>query len=41
MAFDAFRTSLEERLKQEGKVKMYPEKLKVFGDFALPTGPSL
>jgi len=31
LAFDAFRTSLEERLKQEGKVRLMPEKLKSFG----------
>jgi len=31
LAFDAFRTSLEERLKQEGKLKLMPEKLKSFG----------
>jgi len=32
LAFDAFRTSLEERLKQEGKLKLMPEKLKSFGN---------
>jgi len=31
LAYDAFRTSLEERLKQDGKLKMYPEKLRAFG----------
>ena len=31
LAFDAFRTSLEERLKQEGKLKLMPEKLRGFG----------
>jgi len=31
LAFDAFRSALEERLKQEGKLKMYPEKLRGFG----------
>src|ERR1700745_1682789 len=30
LAFDAFRTSLEERLKQEGKLKLMPEKLRGF-----------
>jgi peptidyl-prolyl cis-trans isomerase D len=33
MAFDAFRLSLEERLKQEGKLKMMPDKMRGFGDF--------
>jgi len=32
LAYEAFRSSLEERLKQEGKLKMMPEKLKGFGD---------
>ena len=31
LAFDAFRTALGDRLKQEGKLKLMPEKLKVFG----------
>jgi peptidyl-prolyl cis-trans isomerase D len=33
VAFEAFRTSLEARLKDEGKLKMYPERLKAFGSF--------
>lgn len=33
LAFEAFRTSLDERLKQEGKLKMFPEKMSAFGDF--------
>lgn len=33
LAFEAFRTALESRLKQEGKLKMMPEKLKSFGTF--------
>ncbi|HVM74794.1 MAG TPA: peptidyl-prolyl cis-trans isomerase [Candidatus Saccharimonadales bacterium] len=33
LAFDAFRTSLEDRLKAEGKVKIMPDKLKGFGNF--------
>ena len=33
MAFEAFRTALDNRLKQEGKLKMMPEKLKTFGSF--------
>jgi peptidyl-prolyl cis-trans isomerase D len=31
VAFEAFRTALEERLKKEGKLQMMPEKLKGFG----------
>jgi peptidyl-prolyl cis-trans isomerase D len=31
LAFDAFRTALGDRLKQEGKLKLMPEKLKAFG----------
>jgi peptidyl-prolyl cis-trans isomerase D len=31
VAFDAFRTALSDRLKQEGKLKIMPEKLKNFG----------
>jgi peptidyl-prolyl cis-trans isomerase D len=31
LAFEAFRTSLENRLKQEGKLRLMPEKLKNFG----------
>ncbi len=33
MAFEAFRTALDNRLKQEGKLKLMPEKLKSFGTF--------
>lgn len=32
LAFEAFRTALEARLRQEGKLQIYPEKLKGFGD---------
>jgi peptidyl-prolyl cis-trans isomerase D len=32
VAFDAFRLALEARLKQEGKLKTYPEKLKLSND---------
>ena len=32
LAFEAFRTALENRLKQEGKLKLMPDKLKGFGD---------
>lgn len=31
LAFEAFRTTLEERLKQEGKLKLMPDKLRGFG----------
>ena len=34
LAFEAFRTALEARLKQEGKLQIMPEKLKGFGDFS-------
>jgi peptidyl-prolyl cis-trans isomerase D len=34
LAYEAFRSSLEERLKQEGKLKLMPEKLKGFGDLS-------
>jgi peptidyl-prolyl cis-trans isomerase D len=34
LAYEAFRTSLEQRLKQEGKLKLMPEKLKGFGDLS-------
>jgi hypothetical protein len=33
VAFEAFRTALSDRLKQEGKLKLMPEKLKTFGSF--------
>jgi peptidyl-prolyl cis-trans isomerase D len=32
LAFEAFRTALEDRLKKDGKLQMMPEKLKGFGD---------
>lgn len=31
VAYDAFRTALDDRLKQDGKVKMYPDKMRGFG----------
>jgi peptidyl-prolyl cis-trans isomerase D len=34
VAFRAFQTQLEARLKQEGKLKIMPDKLKTFGDLA-------
>jgi peptidyl-prolyl cis-trans isomerase D len=33
LAFDAFRAALDTRLKQEGKLKLMPDKLKGFGTF--------
>ena len=33
LAFEAFQTALDTRLKQEGKLKLMPEKLKGFGTF--------
>jgi peptidyl-prolyl cis-trans isomerase D len=36
LAFSAFQTSLNDRLKQEGKLKLYPEKMSAFGDFGSP-----
>jgi hypothetical protein len=33
LAFEVFRTALDNRLKQEGKLKLMPEKLKSFGSF--------
>ena len=41
MAFDAFRLSLEERLKQQGKLKLMPDKMRGFGDFgSSPNSPN-
>ncbi len=33
LAFEAFQSALDNRLKQEGKLKLMPEKLKSFGTF--------
>jgi peptidyl-prolyl cis-trans isomerase D len=33
LAFEAFRTALDTRMKQDGKLKLMPEKLKSFGSF--------
>jgi peptidyl-prolyl cis-trans isomerase D len=33
LAFEAFQTALDNRLKQEGKLKLMPDKLKSFGTF--------
>ena len=38
LAFKAFRVSLEERLKKEGKLTLIPDKMKTFGSFG--GGPS-
>jgi len=32
LAYEAFRSGLEERLKQEGKLRLMPEKMRTFGD---------
>jgi peptidyl-prolyl cis-trans isomerase D len=34
LAYQAFRTALGDRLKQEGKLKLMPEKMKSFGSFS-------
>lgn len=34
LAFDAFRSALEDRLKQEGKLKLFPDKLRGFGSLS-------
>jgi peptidyl-prolyl cis-trans isomerase D len=34
LAYEAFRTALDERLKQEGKLKLMPEKMKNFGSLS-------
>jgi hypothetical protein len=33
LAFEAFQKALDNRLKEEGKLKLMPEKLKSFGSF--------
>ena len=38
LAFEAFRTSLEEKLKRDGTVKLYPDKMAGFGDFGSSKG---
>lgn len=38
LAYEAFRTSLEERMKKDGKTKLYPERLRGFGDLNTPVG---
>ena len=34
LAFEAFRTALDDRMKQDGTLKLMPEKLKSFGSFS-------
>ena len=36
LAFEAFRTALEDRMKTEGKLKMYPDKMRGFGTANFP-----
>ncbi|MGB7493135.1 MAG: peptidylprolyl isomerase [Candidatus Acidiferrum sp.] len=36
MAFDAFRIALEDRLKQQGKLKLMPDRLRNYGNFGIP-----
>ncbi len=36
LVFEAFRTSLEERMKAEGKLKLMPDKMRGFGDLSTP-----
>ncbi len=36
LAFETFRTSLEARLKAEGKLKMYPDRMRGFGSGNIP-----
>jgi len=36
LAFQAFQTSLDERLKQDGTLKLYPDKMTAFGSTKLP-----
>ncbi len=38
LAFEAFRTSLDARMKQDGQLKLYPDKMASFGDFGNPKG---
>ena len=40
LAFDAFRTALEDRLKAEGKLKIMPDKLRGFGSLGKAGFPS-
>jgi peptidyl-prolyl cis-trans isomerase D len=38
LAFQAFQSSLDERLKKDGTLKLYPEKMASFGDLGGPKG---
>ena len=38
LAFEAFRSSLDARMKQDGQLKLYPEKMAAFGDLGNPQG---
>jgi len=38
LAFQAFQTSLDDRLKKDGTLKLYPEKMASFGDLGNPQG---
>jgi hypothetical protein len=40
MAFEAFRTALEDRLKTEGKLKIMADKMRGFGDLGKSGNPS-
>jgi hypothetical protein len=40
LAFQTFRTALEDRLKKEGKLTIYQDKMKTFGELgSSPFGP--
>ena len=41
VAFDAFRTTLEARLKKEGLLKLNQDKMRGFGDLGSPSGPPI
>jgi len=36
LAFEAFQTQLDDKLKQDGTLKLYPDKMAAFGDFKNP-----
>jgi peptidyl-prolyl cis-trans isomerase D len=38
LAFQAFQASLDDRLKKDGTLKLYPEKMAAFGDFGKSAG---
>jgi peptidyl-prolyl cis-trans isomerase D len=41
VAFDAFRTTLEARLKKSGELKLNQDKMRGFGDLGSPLGPPI